>query len=42
VITLPLRPVKRERIEFDSRLSHNVRDPEFDPEWRLFFPRNLK
>jgi len=33
---------KREHSEFDFYLSHNLKDPDFDPEWRVFFPRNLK
>jgi hypothetical protein len=33
---------KREPIEFDFYLSHNLKDPDFDPEWRVFFPRSLK
>ena len=33
---------KREHSEFDFYLSHNLKDPDFDPDWRVFFPRNLK
>ena len=33
---------KHEHIEFDFYLSHNLKDPDYDPEWRLYFPRNLK
>jgi hypothetical protein len=33
---------KREPIEFDFYLSHNLKDPDYDPEWRVFFPRSPK
>ena len=33
---------KREPIEFDFYLSHNLKAPDFDPEWRVFFPRSSK
>jgi hypothetical protein len=33
---------RREPIEFDFYLSHSLKDPAFDPEWRMFFPKNLK
>jgi hypothetical protein len=41
-MTLSSHPVKRGRIAFDSRLSHNIKDLEFDPVRQLFFPRNPK
>jgi hypothetical protein len=33
---------RREPFEFDFYLSHSLKDPAFDPEWRVFFPQNLK
>ena len=33
---------KRDPIEFDFYLSHNLKAPDFDPEWRVFFPRSPK
>jgi hypothetical protein len=29
-------------IEFKFYLSHNLTDPDFDPDWGVFFPRGLK
>ncbi len=29
-------------LRFDFYLSHGLKDPAFDPKWKIFFPRNLR
>ena len=33
---------RREPIKFDFYLSHSLKDPDFEAEWRVFFPKNLQ
>jgi hypothetical protein len=29
-------------VKFDFHLCHGLKNPAFDPDWRVFFPRTLK
>jgi len=29
-------------VNFDFYLGHGVKDPAFDPDWKVFFPRALE
>ena len=33
--------LKKLGLQFDFYLAHDIRDKDFDPEWRLFFPKGL-
>jgi len=33
---------KLDGVKFDFYLCHGLKDPAFDPDWRVFFPRRLK
>ena len=35
------RRLKDLGLKFDFYLAHGLRDPEYDAEWRLFFPKGL-
>ncbi|HXQ24962.1 MAG TPA: hypothetical protein VN822_01005, partial [Candidatus Acidoferrales bacterium] len=34
--------VRQDGIKFDFYVCHALKDPAFDPDWRVFFPKNLK